>query len=81
VELSKMYVLPEHHGSGVSTALMNAALDAAAEWGAGRIWLGVNQKNSRAQRFYKKCGFTVNGVRTFQLGAGTEDDYVMVRLL
>jgi GNAT superfamily N-acetyltransferase len=81
VELSKMYVLPDHHGSGVSTALMNAALTAAVEWGTGCVWLGVNQKNARAQRFYTKCGFTVNGVRTFQLGAGTENDYVMVRQL
>ena len=80
VELSKMYVLPDNHGSGVSTALMDAALAAAAEWGAGCVWLGVNQKNQRAQQFYKKCGFTVNGTRTFQLGAHTESDYVMVRL-
>jgi ribosomal protein S18 acetylase RimI-like enzyme len=80
VELSKIYVLPDNHGSGVSTALMDAALAAAAHWGAGCIWLGVNQKNHRAQRFYKKCGFTVNGTRTFQLGTHDENDYVMVRL-
>jgi GNAT superfamily N-acetyltransferase len=79
VELSKMYVLPEHHGSGVSTTLMDAALAAAADWGAGCVWLGVNQKNLRAQRFYRKSGFSVNGARTFQLGAATENDYVMVR--
>ena len=79
VELSKMYVLPDNHGSGVSTALMDAALAAAAEWGAGCVWLGVNQKNQRAQQFYKKCGFTVNGTRTFQLGGSFEHDYVMVR--
>jgi ribosomal protein S18 acetylase RimI-like enzyme len=79
VELSKMYVLPDNHGSGVSTALMDAALAAAADWGASCVWLGVNQKNIRAQRFYKKCGFTVNGNRTFQLGAHDENDYVMVR--
>jgi len=81
VELSKMYVLPDNHGSGVSTALMDAALAAAADWGGGCVWLGVNQKNIRAQRFYKKCGFTVNGTRTFQLGGRTESDYVMVRPL
>jgi ribosomal protein S18 acetylase RimI-like enzyme len=81
VELSKIYVLPDKHGSGVSTALMDAALAAAAEWGAGCVWLSVNQKNQRAQRFYRKSGFTVNGARTFQLGAGTENDYVMVRQL
>jgi GNAT superfamily N-acetyltransferase len=79
VELSKMYVLSDNHGSGVSTALMDATLAAAAEWGAECVWLGVNQKNQRAQRFYKRCGFTITGTRTFQLGAHTENDYVMVR--
>ena len=78
-ELSKMYVLPDHHGSGVSTTLMDAALDAAAEWGVDCVWLGVNQQNRRAQRFYTKCGFTINGTRTFQLGAHIENDYVMIR--
>jgi ribosomal protein S18 acetylase RimI-like enzyme len=84
VELSKMYVLPNYHGNhgaGVSTALMEAALAGAAEWGAGCVWLGVNQENQRAQQFYKKCGFAVNGTRTFQLGAHGENDYVMVRQL
>jgi ribosomal protein S18 acetylase RimI-like enzyme len=81
VELSKMYVLPEQHGSGVATALMNAALAAAAASGAESVWLGVNQKNERAQRFYTKSGFTVTGTRTFQLGPHTEHDYVMVRAM
>jgi ribosomal protein S18 acetylase RimI-like enzyme len=79
VELSKMYVLPDNHGAGVSTALMNAALAAAADWAAGCVWLAVHQENQRAQGFYKKCGFTVNGTRTLQLGARRENDYVMVR--
>jgi ribosomal protein S18 acetylase RimI-like enzyme len=80
-ELSKMYVLPDQHGSGVATALMGAALAAAAESGAENVWLGVNQRNQRAQRFYAKCGFTVAGTRTFQLGPHTEHDYVMVRAM
>jgi ribosomal protein S18 acetylase RimI-like enzyme len=79
VELSKMYVLPAHHGSGVGAALMNAALGAAADRGAGCVWLGVNKTNQRAQRFYSKHGFTVSGNRSFQLGDHTESDYVMVR--
>jgi ribosomal protein S18 acetylase RimI-like enzyme len=78
-ELSKMYVLPDNHGSGVSTVLMDAALAAAAEWGADCVWLGVNQKNERAQRFYAKSGFAVTGTRTFQLGSHTEHDYLMTR--
>jgi GNAT superfamily N-acetyltransferase len=79
VELSKMYVDQAFHGSGVSAALMDAALEAARAWGAPAVWLGVNQKNERAQRFYSKCGFSVAGTRTFQLGSHTEHDYVMER--
>lgn len=77
VELSKMYVLPQHHGTGVSTALMNAVI----ELSDGCLWLGVNQNNQRAQRFYAKHGFTINGTRTFRVGTAVEHDYVMVREL
>ncbi len=80
-ELSKIYVLPDYHGAGVSTALMDLTLATAEEWGARRVWLGVNQGNQRAQRFYAKSGFKVNGTRTFQVGARRENDYVMVREL
>lgn len=79
VELSKMYVLPDAHGAGASAALMAAALRHAATIGAASVWLGVNQKNQRAQRFYTKHGFTVAGTRTFRLGTHLEADYVMVR--
>lgn len=78
-ELSKMYVLPESHGAGVSAALMTAALQHAATRGAACVWLGVNEENQRAQRFYAKHGFAVGGTKTFRLGAGIEHDYVMVR--
>lgn len=78
-ELSKMYLLPDFHGAGVSTALMERTLSIAAEWGVRRVWLGVNQKNQRAQRFYARSGFEISGTRTFQVGAGREDDFVMVR--
>ncbi|RAU95886.1 GNAT family N-acetyltransferase [Mycobacterium colombiense] len=76
-ELSKMYVLPEHHSSGAAAALMDRALAVAADWGVRRVWLGVNRANERAQRFYRKSGFTIHGTRTFGLGAGVEHDYVM----
>lgn len=80
-ELSKIYVLPDHHGGGASTALMELALATAAGWGARRVWLGVNQANRRAQRFYAKSGFAINGTRTFRVGSRTENDYLMVREL
>lgn len=81
VELSKIYVLPDAHGAGVSAALMTEVLTRAAHRGAACVWLGVNQQNHRAQRFYGKQGFTVTGTKTFRLGAGLEHDYVLVRPL
>jgi ribosomal protein S18 acetylase RimI-like enzyme len=79
IELSKMYVLPDSHGAGVSAALMSSALSRAKELDAKCVWLGVNQNNQRAQRFYTKHGFSVNGTKTFRIGTGIENDYVMVR--
>lgn len=80
-ELSKLYVLADFHSQGVATMLMDAALAVGADWGLDHIWLGVNQENARAQRFYAKSGFTISGTRTFRLGEGLENDYVMVRRL
>jgi GNAT superfamily N-acetyltransferase len=79
IELSKLYVLPDSHGAGISAAMMSAALAWARDVGAQAVWLGVNQQNRRAQRFYGKHGFTISGTKTFRLGADVESDYVMVR--
>ncbi|WP_246227390.1 GNAT family N-acetyltransferase [Mycolicibacterium helvum] len=81
VELSKIYVLADSHGSGVAAALLSTAVDRASATGARCLWLGVNQRNERAQRFYTKNGFSIAGTKTFQLGAHTEHDFVMVRPL
>lgn len=79
VELSKMYVLATHHGGGASARLMKSGIAWARESGAAAVWLGVNRKNERAQRFYRKHGFEVTGARRFPLGDSYEDDVVMVR--
>lgn len=62
-------------------ALMDAVLTAARGLGGSYVWLGVNQKNQRAQRFYAKHGFRQTGTRTFQVGTDLEHDCVMVRAL
>ncbi|MFC8500734.1 GNAT family N-acetyltransferase [Pedococcus sp. NPDC057267] len=80
-ELSKIYVLPGHHGAGVSRLLMQTVLDSAAGRGAAGVWLGVNQLNERAQRFYRKSGFEQVGTKRFLVGARYEDDYVFERAL
>jgi GNAT superfamily N-acetyltransferase len=81
IELSKFYVLADRHGSGVAGELMTATLEAAAGTGATTCWLGVNQRNARAARFYTKCGFAVVGTKRFLVGREWHDDHVRVRAL
>jgi GNAT superfamily N-acetyltransferase len=81
VELSKIYVLPEAHGTGAAAALMAASLEWAASVGAAGAWLGVNQQNERAQRFYAKSGFARVGTKRFLVGGVYEDDFVLERPL
>jgi ribosomal protein S18 acetylase RimI-like enzyme len=81
VELSKFYVLAEGHGSGIAAELMRATLDAAAGTGAASCWLGVNQKNVRAAKFYAKNGFEVVGTKRFKVGEQWHDDHVRLRSL
>ena len=43
---------------------------------AAGVWLGVNQENERAQKFYAKSGFEKVGTKRFLVGDRYEDDYV-----
>jgi tRNA (guanine37-N1)-methyltransferase len=76
VELSKIYVLAEHHRSGVAGELMATSLRAAADTGARSVWLGVNQRNERANRFYEKQGFRIVGTKHFLVGTRVFEDFV-----
>lgn len=82
-EVSKMYVLPDHHAAGRTSSparlLMEAAIDRARTRGSVLVWLGVNEENVRAQRFYAKMGFGRVGEKTFTLGGSIEHDYVLTR--
>ncbi|MFT3715073.1 MAG: GNAT family N-acetyltransferase [Gordonia sp. (in: high G+C Gram-positive bacteria)] len=80
-EISKMYVLPDHHGAGVSHRLMEAALDAARRHGATTAWLGVNDENDRAVAYYRKMGFEIVGDKSFDMNGVIEHDHVMARSL
>ncbi len=75
-ELSKLYVRERHHGAGVAAALVAAAGVAATARGARSLWLGVNQQNERANRFYAKQGFAQVGNKKFLVGERWEDDFV-----
>ncbi|TDW30442.1 GNAT family N-acetyltransferase [Cryobacterium psychrophilum] len=81
VEVSKCYVRAGSHGGGLASSLMAATLHAAGERGAVGAWLGVNELNARAIRFYEKQGFAEVGRKTFPLGGVLENDFVLERAL
>ena len=80
-ELSKCYVRAGNHGSGLATELMQASLDLARSRGAASVWLGVNEENAKANRFYEKNGFEKVGTKRFKLGDRWEHDFVREVLL
>jgi ribosomal protein S18 acetylase RimI-like enzyme len=66
LELSEIYVLESHHGSGTAQRLMDAALgDAPAS-----LW--VADDNPRARAFYARNGFQPDGVTKTEPLAGTD---------
>lgn len=79
VEVQRIYVDADRHGSGLGDALMVACLAESARRNHDWVWLGTNQANERALRFYRKHGFEIVGERTFTLGATLESDYVLAR--
>lgn len=81
VELRRIYVAADHHGTDAAPALMAQAMHMAGERGHDVMWLGTNQLNERAIRFYEKCGFVITGHKTFTVGESVEDDFVMSRNL
>lgn len=81
IELSKMYVHPTHHGSGIAQRLITTTLDEARGTGAAGIWLGVSEENARANAFYAKHGFERVGRKRFQVGNRWENDFVRERAL
>lgn len=81
VYLSKFYVSADAQGTGVAGRLMESVVDASTARGAAVVWLGVNEENARAHRFYEREGFTRVGTKRFQVGARLEHDYVYERAL
>ncbi|MGC5165961.1 GNAT family N-acetyltransferase [Luteimicrobium sp. DT211] len=56
LELSNLYVLAAHHGTGVGQALLDAVLPPATP---AQLW--VAEGNPRAVRFYRRNGFEPDG--------------------
>lgn len=74
--ISKFYVDPAHHGSGVASDMLDGVSRRSRNTGARSIWLATNVANARARRFYLKNGFVDRGNRTFEVGGVANTDVV-----
>jgi len=81
IELVRLYVSRTWIGSGIGAALMRACLDEARTAGYKTIWLGVWERNARAQAFYRKWNFRAIGEHVFQLGSDAQTDILMERMV
>jgi ribosomal protein S18 acetylase RimI-like enzyme len=81
IELNRFYVDRPWQGQGVAPALMEAVRHEAARRGGVTLWLGVWERNERAQAFYRKCGFVDVGTQPFVLGTDRQTDRIMSRPL
>lgn len=80
LELERIYVLKEHQGKKIGQFLLEAARTIAVENDLNYLWLGVWDKNTNAQKFYAKNGFTAFGTHDFMLGDDRQKD-IMLKLL
>ncbi len=81
VEISRIYIDQTCLGTGLGPALMQACLDEARRAGHQVIFLGVWERNLRAQAFYRKWGFEKVGDHVFQMGDDPQNDWIMMRRL
>ena len=77
-------VRKDYWGQGIGSALMERLISFAEQSGFEQIELTVAAKNQRAQRLYRKYGFTVYGTRPHGLkypDGSYDDDYLMIKAL
>jgi diamine N-acetyltransferase len=80
MKLDKLYVHPQHQGSGVGRRLLASVLERARGLDCRRLILAVNKHNAKAIAAYRYWGFRVERALVTDIGSGfVMDDYLMVR--
>ena len=62
-EIAAMYLLGEFWGKGYGREMMDFSLAELKRMGHDDVLLWVLEANSRARRFYEKCGFVLDGAK------------------
>jgi len=80
MKLHKLYLLPEMHGRGLGSRLLQH-VERKVRAGAGhRLMLFVNKRNTRAIASYRRNGFVIAESVVTDIGGGfVMDDYVMAK--
>jgi ribosomal protein S18 acetylase RimI-like enzyme len=77
IELQRLYVTRNFQGKKIGFQLMQKAIDHSRhekfEW----LWLGVWERNTKAQEFYKKIGFEYFASHIFWMGPDPQNDWLM----
>ena len=81
VELSRLYLHPQHIGRGIGSTLMLHTLSTAVASGRQSCWLIVWERNNRAINFYRRWGFQPAGKAVLQVGQSGPSGLVMTRSL
>ena len=79
--LDQLYVLKEHHGTGIARELMEWTVEEARRRGGGELYLTVYIDNLRARRFYDRYGFEAVGNYDFMVGSHADEDIIMRKAL
>lgn len=80
MKLHKCYLLPEMHGHGYGSRLLQHCEREVRQRGAKRLILAVNKHNSKAVAAYQRNGFVVAESVITDFGSGfVMDDYIMAK--
>ncbi len=79
VEIATLYVQPRHHGKGIGTGLLHAALAHCRDRQVPSVWLATNAQNSPAIEFYRAQGFAAVGETDFRIDDQAYVNTVFVR--
>ena len=81
-KLHKLYLLPELHGRGLGSRLLQHCEQQARAAGAHRLILAVNKRNTKAIAAYQRNGFVIAESVVTDIGGGfVMDDFVMAKEL
>jgi diamine N-acetyltransferase len=80
VKLHKLYLLPELHGRGLGSYMLQHVEREVRAAGAYHLTLSVNKRNAQAIAVYKRNGFVMVESVVTDIGGGfVMDDYVMAK--